>query len=178
LLPFSINASWGISEAYFWQWAEGQSKVLQLALILLAIYLGKTRRPAASGIVYGLSLFDPVVALLAVPLIFVTNKSAISKAVTACLLTVIVANVPVLLLQGVLAGFYKMLTAGGYATPLYYYTYIPVTVVIALIIAMWKDIYLVWRIGLGGRLGTRPSLPRTDLDTAGATSRLSKSNNH
>ncbi len=43
--PFPLNfPNWGLSVSYFWQWGEGQSKVLVLFLLLTSFYLGKTRR--------------------------------------------------------------------------------------------------------------------------------------
>ncbi len=140
LLPFSANPSWGISEAYFWQWAEAQSKVLELALILLSFYFGARKKPVVSGIFYGLSFFDPRFSLVAIPLFVTLNQGKISKASAVVLITLIATNLPILALPGVASGFVHMLVTGGATTPLYYYSYIPLLTTIALSVAKWRDI--------------------------------------
>jgi hypothetical protein len=140
LLPFSTNPSWGISEAYFWQWAEAQSKVLELALILLSFYFGARKKPVLSGIFYGLSFFDPRFSLVAIPLFIALNRGRISKATMVTILTLLVTNLPILVITGVISGFTHMLVIGGATTPLYYYSYIPLLTIITLSIAKWREI--------------------------------------
>jgi hypothetical protein len=62
-LPFPLP-HWGPFATYFWQWAEGQAKVFETFLYLLAFYLGNSGRPHLSGITFGLAAFDPRFALL------------------------------------------------------------------------------------------------------------------
>ncbi|OLB70456.1 hypothetical protein AUI06_06740 [archaeon 13_2_20CM_2_52_21] len=40
LLAPAVAPGWGFSVAYFWQWNEGQSKVLETFLLTLSFYLG------------------------------------------------------------------------------------------------------------------------------------------
>jgi hypothetical protein len=53
-LPFPLP-HWGPFATYFWQWAEGQAKVFETFLYLLAFYLGNRGRRHLSGIVFGLA---------------------------------------------------------------------------------------------------------------------------
>jgi hypothetical protein len=140
LLPFSTVLSWGISEAYFWQWAEGQDKVLDLLLILLAFYFGIKRRPLLSGIFFGLSSFDPRFTLVAVPLFVALNKARLSRTLLVTMLTLGITNIPILAYPGVFASFVQMLVTFGATTPLYYYSYIPLLTILVLSVARWKEI--------------------------------------
>jgi len=140
LLPFSTLASWGMSEAYFWQWAEGQDKVLDLLLILLSFYFGFRRKGWWSGIFFGLSFFDPRFSLLAIPLFLTFNKGVLKRASLFALFTFAVANIPILVLPGVFQSFFRMIVSSGATTPLYYYSYIPLSTIVVLIVVMWKDI--------------------------------------
>ncbi len=53
---------------YYLQWFQGESKVLQLTLILLAIYLVKNQKLSSGIFVLALSSFDPRFTLEALPL--------------------------------------------------------------------------------------------------------------
>ena len=139
-LPFSTNLSWGISEAYFWQWAEGQSKVLELALILASLYFASKGKPKVSGFIFGLSFFDPRFALISIPLFLALNKGKVLKGTCVALLTLTASNVPVLLLPGVSSSFVSMVLTRGLTTPIYYYSYIPLLGILLLSIVKWKEI--------------------------------------
>jgi hypothetical protein len=140
LLPFFTNPNWGLSEAYFWQWAEGQDKVLDLFLILLGLYFGFKKRTIFSGIFFGLSFFDPRFSILAIPLFVTLNKGAVGRASLVTISTFLVTNVSILAYPGVLMGFLNMLISSGATTPLYYYSYIPLVTIMALSITKWKEI--------------------------------------
>ncbi len=73
LLP-SPTANWGPSASYYWQWAEGQSKVLETFLLMLSFYLGNRGNHKLSGGIFGLSAFDPRFALVALPLFLTYNR--------------------------------------------------------------------------------------------------------
>jgi hypothetical protein len=158
LLPFSTVPSWGVSEAYFWQWAEGQSKVLELALILLSFYFGLKKKPIISGVFYGLSFFDPRFSLVALPLFVTLNRGTISKAGAITIITLLVTNLPMMALPYVASGFFHMLGIGGTTTPFYPYSYIPLLAVVALSLVKWRDISMT----LGSMLQKRPQEPKVD----------------
>jgi hypothetical protein len=168
LLPFSTALNWSISEAYFWQWAEGQSKVLELALILIGLYFGKKDKPIVSGIFFGLSFFDPQVTIFAVPLFIALNGSRIIRAAASLVLTLLVTNFPLIVFAGVASGFIGMLLSGGAATPLHYYTYIPLLTIIVLSFAMWKEIGSAFK----GLLAIEKSPAKSHLPKVDTPSRL------
>ena len=152
LLPLPFDApQWGISASYYWQWAEGQSKVLETFLLLLSFYLGSARRPHLSGVVYAFGAFDPRVSILALPLFLVYNdrrRTAVGYAVAA----LAAFNFP-LLYPPMATGFLSMVLSSGLSTPPYYYTFIPLFTVICLTAVEWGDVSelvgeILHRVGL------------------------------
>lgn len=131
LLP-SPTAHWSLSAAYYWQWAEGQSKVLDTFLVLFSLFLGKSGRPYLSGIVLGVSAYDPRFALISLPLFVMYNGSKLRSAFLSGAATSLVTNVT-LLIPGTGSGFIAMLTSVGLGTPwYYYYSLIPILTVVSL----------------------------------------------
>ncbi len=142
LLPFPLPG-WGASASYYWQWAECQSKVLNTFLILLSFYLGKRKRPYLSGIVFGLSFFDPRFALVSIPLFITYNKTMLRASSKATILSFGVSNLP-LLYPGTGSAFIQMVLNAGLATPVYPYAYIPLLTILAISIVNWKEIAQVF----------------------------------
>jgi hypothetical protein len=132
---------WGVSVSYFWQWGEGQDKVLNTVLLLLSFYLGQTRRPILSGIVLCLGAFDPRFFLLSLPLFVIYNKPELKRAGLSLTASLVVLNSP-LLINGMGVGFLHMVVERGAVTPLYYYAFIPLITLVSLIVVNIKDIAL------------------------------------
>lgn len=144
LLQPSPVPHWGLSASYYWEWAEGQDKVLNTTLLLLSFYLGQTRRPIMSGIVLGLGAFDPRFFLLSLPLFGLYNKLDLKKAGLSLIASLVLLNFP-LLIDGIGSGFLKMIFHGGASTPLYYYAFIPLLTLVSLIVINAKEILLLLR---------------------------------
>lgn len=141
LLEPSPLFGWGFSATYYWQWAEGQTKVLLLFLVLLSFYLGKKKKlPIISGIVFGYAFFDPRFALISIPLFLMFNRERKSSAIVSTIVSVLAFN-SVLMVRGVASGFVAMVLASGLSTPVYPYAYIPLLTIIAQSILNWKEIY-------------------------------------
>jgi hypothetical protein len=131
---------WGLSASYFWQWGEGQDKVLNTALLLLSFYLGRVRKPVLSGTVLALGAFDPRFFLLSLPLFTVYTKLDPKKAWLSLIAGLVVFNSP-LLIDGVGTAFLQMVFQSGVGTPLYYYALIPSVTLVSLIVLNAKEIY-------------------------------------
>jgi hypothetical protein len=144
ILQPSPTLHWGMSVSYFWQWGEGQDKVLNTALLLLSFYLGQTRRPILSGVVFALGAFDPRFFLLSLPLFAVYNKLDLKKSGLSLIASLAAFNSP-LLVGGIGAGFLQMVFQRGVGTPLYYYALIPFLTLVSLIVLNAKEIYLLLR---------------------------------
>ena len=144
VLPLPIpGAHLSLSAAYYWQWAEGQSKVLETFLFLLAFYLGTLDKPKSSGIVFALAAFDPRIAVLALPLFAVCNRGHEASYVAA-LFAFIAFNLP-MLYPPIASGFFGMVTSTGLVTPPYYYTLIPVVAFVSLIYLRRSEIVTLTR---------------------------------
>jgi Glycosyltransferase family 87 len=123
LLPFPME-NWGVSVSYYWQWAEGQAKVLLTFLLILSFYLGYTRRHYLSGIVFAFGFFDPRFGLLALPLFVAYNRRNLLASIPTMIITLFISN-SMLLFAGMGSSFINMVQASAVATPLYYYSLIP-----------------------------------------------------
>lgn len=139
-------SQWGLSVPYYWQWAEGQSKVLETFLLLLSFFAGMKGRPILSGVVFALSVFDPRFALIALPLFLMYNWGRIRRASLAATGAFVVSNL-ILIYPGTGAGFLRMLLSSGLSTPLYYYTFIPLSAVLVLTLVNLQEMVEVFRPG-------------------------------
>ena len=139
VLPLPFDApQWGISASYYWQWAEGQSKVLETFLLLLSFYFGLRGRPRLSGVIFALDAFDPRISVLAFPLFLVYNyKRGTSVAYAAA---AFVALNAALFYPPLAGGFFAMLLTSGLSTPPYYYTFIPLFTIVCLTSVEWKEV--------------------------------------
>jgi hypothetical protein len=156
ILPLPLaTPQWVLSAGYYWQWAEGQSKVLETFLMLGALVLAKSNRPRWSGVVFGLASFDPRFLLLGLPLFMAYSKnlkeSIAYAAVTFALSNIVLINPPTLL------GFLSMAFATGDLTPPYYYTLIPIVALASLLLLDRERVKLAIR-------RIRPTLRGTTQD--------------
>jgi hypothetical protein len=129
-LPFPLP-HWGPFATYFWQWTEGQAKVFETFLYLLAFYLGNRGRPRLSGIAFGFAAFDPRFALLSMPLFLLYNRSNLRASIGSAAGTLLLSNF-LLFYPTTSAGFINMIFGSGLNTPLYPYTLIPLFTLISL----------------------------------------------
>jgi hypothetical protein len=135
---------WGLSVSYFWQWGEGQDKVLNTTLLLLSFYFGKSRKPFLSGVALALGAFDPRFFLLGLPLFVFYNRRGLKRAGVSLVLGFVALNSP-LLLDGIGAGFLRMIVERGATTPLYYYALIPFLTLVSIMVVNIKEIYVVFK---------------------------------
>jgi len=139
LLAPSPFPGWGLSAVYYWQWGEGQAKVLVTFLLVLALYLAKYGRPRLAGVACALAAFDPRFLVLAVPLLAAYSKGKWTQVAAAFTVVFALLNVP-LLSSGVSPGMVQMLESGGALTLPFPYSWIPIVAVASLTIVDWKFI--------------------------------------
>jgi hypothetical protein len=138
LLPFP-TAKWGFSPSYYWQWGEGQAKVVLLFLLTLSFYLGNRGKTVLSGVVFAFGFFDPRFGLLALPLFLLFNRKNLKVAAASAAVALGLSNL-ILLYPGMGIGFLDMVFSSGVPTPIYYYSYIPLFTLLALIAVYFKEI--------------------------------------
>ncbi|MGA2385494.1 MAG: glycosyltransferase 87 family protein [Candidatus Bathyarchaeia archaeon] len=134
-LPFP---QWGFSPSYYWQWGEGQAKVFITFLLLLSFYLGWRGKPVLSGVAFAFGFFDPRFGLLAIPLFVSYNRKNLKLASASAVVSVLLSN-GMLLVSGIGSGFLSMVFSNAVATPLFYYSYIPLVTLSALIAVNFKE---------------------------------------
>ena len=138
LLPFPYP-NWGFSISYYWQWGEGQAKVFGIFLLLLSFYLGKLGKPIESGIALAFGFFDPRFGLVALPLYIMYNRKKLKLATESAVGSLVVSNL-MLLYPGMASNFSNMIFGSAVTTPLYYYALIPLSTLLALMIANFKEL--------------------------------------
>lgn len=139
LLQPSPVAQWGLSASYYWQWAEGQAKVLETFLLIASFYLGAKAKPLLSGGVFGLAWYDPRFALISVPLFLVYNRRNLRGPASSAVVVVLASNFA-FLFPGVASGFVAMMLNSGVTTLPYYYSFIPLLTVACLSAVNAKEI--------------------------------------
>lgn len=130
LLPLPAT-QWSFSAPYYFQWAEGQSKVLETFLLVLSFYLGASKRPLLSGLVMATAAYDPRFVLVSAPLFLYFNRGAMARSILSFVGVFIVANAA-LLTPALGSGFISALESGDLLTPFYFYSLIPLLTVLAL----------------------------------------------
>lgn len=141
----------GFSNAYYWQWTEGNVRVLEMLFFFLGIFLA-TRKSAWSGVAFGFSTLDPRMALLALPITLAFNKASnnISKFADGLALSLAV-NVPIALYSNIGSQF---LNEALQSSPFMFYAYewIPFYSIIAFTL-LNLDLIVAWP----GRIWRKPS---------------------
>ena len=137
LLPDPFT-KWGISPSHYWQWGEGQAKVFITFLLLLSFYFGWKGKPILSGVAYAFGFFDPRFGLLALPLFVAFNRKNIKFASASAVFSVLLSN-GMLLVSGIGSSFLTMVFSNAVATPLFYYSYIPLITLSVLIAVNFKE---------------------------------------
>jgi hypothetical protein len=110
----------GFSNAYYWQWVEGNSRVLEMLFFFLSLYLA-TRRTPLSGVAFGLSAFDPRMALIALPITLAFNKASknLPRFLDGLILTLAI-NIPLALYSNIGRQFVTEALQSG---PFIFYAY-------------------------------------------------------
>ena len=137
LLPFPTS-QWGFSPSYYWQWGEGQAKVFITFLLLLSFYFGWRGKPVLSGIAFAFGFFDPRFGLLAIPLFVSYNRGNIKLAGASGVISLLASN-SMLLISGTGSNFATMVFSNAVATPIFYYSLIPLITLSVLIAVNFKD---------------------------------------
>jgi len=137
LLPFPTS-QWGFSPSYYWQWGEGQAKVFITFLLLLSFYLGWRGKPVLSGVAFSFGFFDPRFGLLAIPLFVMYNRKKIKLAGASAVGAILLSNA-MLIYPGMSSNFVGMVFSNAVATPLFYYSLIPLLTLAVLIAVNFKE---------------------------------------
>jgi len=125
------------SWSYYYNWIDGNAKVLTTFLVLGCFYFGRRLRPYSSGLCLGLAFFDPRFALISIPLAIVYNRGAI-RALTAGTLGTIIGSNFLILYHSI--GLHYAISMLTQPTGFYAYTWIPFYAVVGLTIINYREI--------------------------------------
>ncbi len=162
-LPFAPNYTihlqqFYFSQSYYWQWAEGQSKVFLTFLIVASYYFAKTHRPYLAGVLYGLSFYDPRFGLYSIPLFLLINRNQYRRFSLATFVTLLVGS-SILLYDGLAASFVNMVVSSGIRTDFFQYTWIPFySIAVLTVIEAAVFLHALWAKRNNASLPSHPNL--------------------
>ena len=128
------------SWSYYYNWIDGNAKVLTTFLMIAGFYFGRMMRPSSSGFFLGLVAYDPRFALISFPLAIVYNRFALRPFVATAIGTLLASNFLVLYHS---IGLHFVVSAVSHPAGFYAYTWIPFYAAVGLTIVNYRQIVLV-----------------------------------
>jgi hypothetical protein len=113
------------SPSYYCGYILANAHVLQTVLLVGAVYFGFAKKPWLSALLFAFSVFDPRVALFALPLLLWYNRGSLVKFIGGSAVFLAATNLPFFLYNGI--GFSFLSTELNTATVshMYLYDWIP-----------------------------------------------------
>ena len=130
---FSLNAQ-SFSPSYYCGYVLANAHILQVVLLVGALYLGFAKKPWLSALLFAFGAFDPRAALLALPLLLWYNRQKILQFITATVTFVLATNLPFFFYYGIGFAFLHAEVNGNIVSQMYQYDWIPLYAVAALTI--------------------------------------------
>ena len=124
------------SWSYYYNWIDGNAKVLTTFFMIACFYFGRLMRPYRSGFFLGLLAYDPRFALISLPLAVVYNRIGLRPFAAAAIGTLLASNFLVLYHS---IGLHFLILAVSHPTGFYAYTWIPFYAAIGLTIVNYRQ---------------------------------------
>jgi hypothetical protein len=128
---FSLNPS-SFSPGYYVAYALANAHVLQVTLLVGALYFGFTKKPLISALLFAFGVFDPRGALVAVPLLLFYNRKKILSFLGGAALFLSITNLPFFFYNNIGFNFLQSETRGSIISLMYTYDWLPIYAVLAL----------------------------------------------
>ncbi len=128
---FHINSQ-SFSPSYYCGYVYINAHVLQAILLVGALYLGYTKKPWASALLFSFGLLDPRAAIVTFPLLLWYNREKIRPFIVATTVFVVATNLPFFLYSDIGLTFLRTNLNGYVITQSYAYDWIPIYAAIAL----------------------------------------------
>lgn len=122
------------STSYYWGYALANAHVLQITLIVGALYFGFARKPWLSALLFAFGAFDPRGALLAFPLLLWYNRQKIIPFLTGIVGFLAITNLPFFFYYNIGFTFLQTEVNGNVVSAMYAYDWIPLYAIAALTI--------------------------------------------
>jgi hypothetical protein len=166
---FTLNPQ-SFTPSYYVSYVLVNAHILQTILIVGALYLGFTKKPWLSALLFAFASFDPRVALLALPLLLWYNRQKILQFLTATVTFILATNLPFFFYYGIGFTFLHTQMSSGVISQMYAYDWIPQYSVAALTIIeiinyVSRNKKTPFSFQLRKRLGANPASPTTNHNT-------------
>ena len=122
------------SPSYYSAYVLANAHILQAVLLVGALYLGFTKKPWLSALLFAFGAFDPRAALFAFPLLLWFNRQKIFQFITGSVAFILATNLPFFFYNGIGFAFLHAEMNGNIISQMYSYDWIPFYSVAALTI--------------------------------------------
>lgn len=120
------------SPPYYISYALANAHVLQVTLLVGALYFGFTKKPLISALLFSLGAFDPRGALVAIPLLVFYNRKKIVTFIAGATSFLALTNLPFFFYNNIGYTFLQTETRGSIISLMYPYDWLPLYAVLAL----------------------------------------------
>jgi hypothetical protein len=131
--PFNVPIQ-TFAPSYYCGYVYINAHILQAILLVGALYLGYTKKPWLSALLFSFGLMDPRAAFFAIPLLLWYNRSKLREFLAGSAIFILVTNLPFMFYNEVGLTFLRTVLDANIITQSYAYDWIPSYSVIALTI--------------------------------------------
>ena len=128
---FSLNLG-SLTPGYYVSYALANAHVLQVTLLVAALYFGFSKKPWISALLFAFGAFDPRGAVIALPLLLFYNRKRILSFLAAVASFLAISNLPFFFYYNIGLNFLQSETRGSIISLMYPYDWLPIYSVIAL----------------------------------------------
>ncbi|MGD0646265.1 MAG: hypothetical protein ABSA75_15340 [Candidatus Bathyarchaeia archaeon] len=121
---FSLNPQ-SFAPSYAVGYVVVNAHILQTILIVGALYLGFSKRPWLSALLFAFGSFDPRAALFALPLLLWYNRQTIRQFIVGMVAFLLATNLPFFFYYGIGFTFLRTEISGNIISQMYQYDWIP-----------------------------------------------------
>lgn len=120
------------SPPYYISYFLANAHVLQVTLLVGALYFGFTKKPLISALLFSVGAFDPRGALIAIPLLLFYNRKKIVTFIASAASFLALTNLPFFYYYNIGYTFLQSETRGSVISLMYPYDWLPLYAVLAL----------------------------------------------
>lgn len=114
-----------VSISYYWGYVLANAHILQVTLLVGALYLGYKKRPWLSALLFCLGIFDPRGAIFAFPLLIWYNRKSLVPFLSGTLAFLALTNLPFFFYYNLGFNFLRTEITGHIVSAMYPYDWIP-----------------------------------------------------
>ena len=120
------------SPSYYWGYLLANAHILQAVLLVGAIYFGFAKKPWLSALLFAFGVFDPRVALFALPLLLWYNRRSLWTFIGGSVAFLAATNLPFFFYNGIGFAFLATEAKASIISQMYVYDWIPLYAIAAL----------------------------------------------